>query len=652
MTRWNVKTIFFFSVDGERRDVELALGAVNVITGASGTGKSALIKTLDYCLGSSKCELPAYVRRRCVAVGVKWVAGEQELVVGRVVPPVGKKTSTKMFFTAGRSLALPNAVSEFEGETTVEVAKSLLEQAFGIGDTKDRGDVWENARGRSTVRHVPPYLFVTKEVIYSETVLLHGLDDKDKADGIVESMPYFLSAETDSTAIAERRLRQFRKALDVEEAKERSRATANAQLQQRAFALLVQANQLGLAPEPNQGATEVELVATLEGLISVGDKPADYVDDSALGGFYERRRAILSQLGDVKRERQTTEIAIRESEGFRGAVGRQHQKLIFAEYLNLDNIGHVCPLCDNVTDKGAAVVETLKTTIEKIREESAAVARVQPTIRKYADVLSSKRDSLNAQLREIDTKIRGIIKATEETQRLADLEQLRAHFLGRVSYFLETACDMRAPLGKDLSILRSEIAELEAGLDRDAKAIRLRHAESMVSRFASEIFDVLPKVAPCNNADLDFTSRKPEVTMIEKGGAGAILRMPDIGSDQNYLAVHIALSFALQRYFKEANSPVPGLLVLDQISRPYFPSREESDETTIEGEEDEEFLAMRKHMNFLFAEVERQKNLQVLLIEHAYFADDRRYVAATRERWTRASKLALIPLGWQARPDS
>lgn len=652
MTRWNVKTIFFFSITGERRDVELALGAVNVITGASGTGKSALIKTLDYCLGSSKCELPAYVRRRCVAVGVKWVAGEQELVVGRIVPPVGKKTSSKMFLTAGRSLALPSAVSEFEGETTVEVAKSLLEQAFGIGDTKDGGEVWENTRGRSTVRHLPPYLFVTKEVIYSETVLLHGLDDKDKADGIVESMPYFLRAETDSTAIAERHLRQLRKALEVEEAKERARSATNAQLQQRAFALLVQANQLGLVPEPNQGATEVELVAALEGLISVGARPADYVDDSDLSRLYENRRAVLSQLGDVKRERQATEIAIRESEGFRGAVGRQHQKLMFAEYLNLDNIGHACPLCDSVTDKGAAVVETLKTTIEKIRAESAAVERVQPAIRKYADVVSSKSDSLNAQLRENDAKIRGIIKATEESRRLADLEQLRAHFLGRVSYFLETASDMRAPPGKDLSILKNEIAELEAGLDRDAKAIRLRHAESVVSRFASEIFGVLPKVAPCNDADLDFTSRKPEVTMIEKGGAGAILRMPDIGSDQNYLAVHIALSFALQRYFKEANSPVPGLLVLDQISRPYFPSREESDETTVEGEEDEEFLAMRKHINFLFAEVERQKDLQVLLIEHAYFADDRRYVTATKERWTRASKLALIPLDWQIRSDS
>jgi Protein of unknown function (DUF3732) len=159
-------------------------------------------------------------------------------------------------------------------------------------------------------------------------------------------------------------------------------------------------------------------------------------------------------------------------------------------------------------------------------------------------------------------------------------------------------------------------------------------------------------VAPCIRSELDFSSRQPEVTVIE-AESGAILRMPDVGSDQNYLAIHIALSFALQHYFEVVNAPVPGLLVLDQISRPYFPtSGQDEDETEIEGgEEDEDVQAMRKHIDFLFAETERRSGLQVLLIEHAYFADDPRYVAATRERWTRASGRALIPLDWPTRDD-
>jgi energy-coupling factor transporter ATP-binding protein EcfA2 len=176
MTRWNIETIFFLSVTGKRREITLKPGEVNIITGASGTGKSALIKAIDYCLGSSKCELPAHIRRHSIAVGVKWVSGEAEMITGRIIPPVGQGSSSHMFATAGRKLPLPESLNTFDGTTTLEAAKSFIERAFGIDDLSEDPDIEGNARGRATLRHVTPYLFVTKEVIDSETVLLHGLE--------------------------------------------------------------------------------------------------------------------------------------------------------------------------------------------------------------------------------------------------------------------------------------------------------------------------------------------------------------------------------------------------------------------------------------------------------------------------------------------
>src|SRR5882672_6682552 len=114
MRRWNISQIFFLGASGQRRDVQLEPGVVNIITGASGTGKSTLIKAIDYCLGSSRCELPAHVRRRSVAVGVKWTSGNAEMIVGRVIPSVGQATSTRMFATAGRDLPLPATLEDFD----------------------------------------------------------------------------------------------------------------------------------------------------------------------------------------------------------------------------------------------------------------------------------------------------------------------------------------------------------------------------------------------------------------------------------------------------------------------------------------------------------------------------------------------------------
>src|SRR5437588_6399259 len=48
----------------QRRVVRFQPGTVNVITGASQTGKSAIVPIIDYCLGSGKCSIPAGVIRK------------------------------------------------------------------------------------------------------------------------------------------------------------------------------------------------------------------------------------------------------------------------------------------------------------------------------------------------------------------------------------------------------------------------------------------------------------------------------------------------------------------------------------------------------------------------------------------------------------
>ncbi|WP_182284866.1 hypothetical protein [Comamonas testosteroni] len=252
MTRWDIASIFFIGEEGAFRIITLDIGRVNVITGASGTGKSALIKALDYCLGSSDCQLPVYVRRRCIAVGVKWARGEDEMISCRQVPLVGKSPNSYMYVTTGRNLKIPQTVGDFEGRSSVAVSKARLGVAFGI----DSRAVLESLQpekessDRPSVRQFTPYIFVTKEVIDSETVLLHGLDDNRKAQHIVSTMPYFLGVVTESTVTAERRLRQARRALEIDIAREEARVAKDSQVKQRARVLLGEAQQLGLVESP------------------------------------------------------------------------------------------------------------------------------------------------------------------------------------------------------------------------------------------------------------------------------------------------------------------------------------------------------------------------------------------------------------------
>ena len=52
-----VKAIIIFNENGEKRIVPLKQG-VNIITGESKTGKSALVEIMDYCLCSTRCTIP------------------------------------------------------------------------------------------------------------------------------------------------------------------------------------------------------------------------------------------------------------------------------------------------------------------------------------------------------------------------------------------------------------------------------------------------------------------------------------------------------------------------------------------------------------------------------------------------------------------
>ena len=52
-----IKMIEIFDKENEKRIVPLKEG-VNIITGESKTGKSALVEIIDYCLCSTRCTIP------------------------------------------------------------------------------------------------------------------------------------------------------------------------------------------------------------------------------------------------------------------------------------------------------------------------------------------------------------------------------------------------------------------------------------------------------------------------------------------------------------------------------------------------------------------------------------------------------------------
>ncbi|CAJ1777895.1 hypothetical protein HLBENOHH_00419 [Aeromonas dhakensis] len=644
MSRWNIAEIFFLGNQGKRRIISLKPG-VNIITGASGTGKSTIIKAIDYCLGSSQCELPAHVRRRCTAVGVKWVSGESQMITGRIVPPMGQRTSTRMYVCSGRNLQLPNDIEDLNGQTNLQAGKAFIERVFGIGDIVDNDDDSFSQRGRATIRHATAYMFVTKDIIYNETALLHGLDQADEAKAIIDTMPYFLRVLNEQSVIDERRLRELRRLYDREERKQQKQTEDGGEFYRMAYDILRDAHRCRMINAiPNVSSVQ----EIREALKSIPKNDTDHLGsnkESPLPELYNKRKGLLADIELIRNKSRAVRNALREMSDFEGSMTRQYEKLNLATHIR--HVENVCPVCESPSEHGRRITAALKESLNIISSESTAVEETKPYLIEHEQKLRNQLSELKKTVQMVDDSIRNWINKSEKNQKLESQGRYRAHLLGKISVLLDMNPSIKSST-IDMAVLREEIEALERKVDREARKVLLDRAHRKISEYASKGISELPTVTPCIDIEVEFYSRPPDIVVFEKG-SNVVLRLSDLGSDQNYLAIHIALSFALQRYFKDAKAPVPGFLVFDQISRPYYPTHGEDETLFSTISEDEDVLAMRRHVDYLFKETEAQKDLQVLLIEHAYFADDPRYVKATRERWNRASGEALIPTDWPER---
>ncbi|WP_197423798.1 hypothetical protein [Novosphingobium sp. CCH12-A3] len=82
-----LKLILWPRTDEKPRELDFHPGVVNVISGASKTGKSAVIPIIDYCLASDKCAIPVgVIRENCSWFGIVIDTVEGQKLLARREP--------------------------------------------------------------------------------------------------------------------------------------------------------------------------------------------------------------------------------------------------------------------------------------------------------------------------------------------------------------------------------------------------------------------------------------------------------------------------------------------------------------------------------------------------------------------------------------
>ncbi len=646
MSRWNFKEIAYYSYDGRNRKLKFKLADVNIITGASGTGKTAIIQTIDYCFGSSSCEIPVFITDRVSAVAIRMVKTGAEAVIGRRVRPGANATSHEMSFEFGSTCELPDSAEMLKGVASRDDVRASIEQLLGISNAKLQSSTAKGEESsRISLRQTTAFMFASKEVIDSERTLLHGLNVATSASHIIAAMPYFLGAIDAETLQARFRMRGLEKGIEAELRKKTQHEKDLTTFDAISDALILEASSCGMMV-PDESSSKLNMLEHLANWRSDSPlRPANDEPDAWVRNL-EQKQAIEQKLSKLRRELREAEDASRISGELLLGVDRQRNKLQAIDFFGAGSSSAVkCPVCARVTDEPSTKQRAIHAAFLSLKRERQIAKRNIPILDAYKLKVSEQISTLKDNLRTLDIMGRELIAADDRVQSQQTNLHRASKVSGRIGFFLEHSAKQEPFDDSRLIGYKRDLEEIETTYGKEATEDKLRAAEVVISDSASEIFDTLPREAPCLGAKLVFNAKKPEVTLFDTS-ARRSYKMVQVGSDQNYLSIHVALLFGLQRFFAQSRSPIPGVLIFDQVSRPYFPDQNESSEEEEISTQSSDTASLLKYFDFMFKEVERETGLQVIVLEHAYFTDDERYKNAVRYRWRKDGTERLIPPEW------
>jgi hypothetical protein len=164
-------SIVLYSHSGAQRALSFRSARLNVITGDSKTGKSAIIDIIDYCMGH--CNVAEGVIRRSVSwFAIELLNGKDTLFIARKNPGPGTDTGGDIYIRRGTYDA-PPAFSKLQKTIIEEELTSLLSRLVGISENEHQPESGTRLPLTATIRHALFLCFQKQDEIDNRERLFH-----------------------------------------------------------------------------------------------------------------------------------------------------------------------------------------------------------------------------------------------------------------------------------------------------------------------------------------------------------------------------------------------------------------------------------------------------------------------------------------------
>jgi hypothetical protein len=655
--------IVLYSPQGQVRSLSFRPGELNVITGDSNTGKTALISIVDYCFGSSSCSVPAGVIRDNVAwYALKLTDNSAEHFVARRAPSPNRTTDSGAYYAVGTTVDIP-ASNALSVTTNIDSVVEILKSIVGI-----ELNIYEPPEGQTrsplttTFRHALAFAFQAQYEISQPGFLFHNQGDPRRGSfitqAIKDTLPYFLGAVEDDYVANKERLKEFRRQLrERERALSRIEATRSGGISEVA-SLLAEARSIGLLSQNVNPESWEEAVSVLRTAISSSPEEQlvryeETMDQEELVRLNDEYASLKQHFARQQNDLVAMRALLSEENGFAREAREQAARLTSLGLFSGSG-EQSCPLCDQPTQH-IPPLESLEIEVQRASEQLARVTRHTPGLEALIIEQEQRVNETRRLLQENRAAREDLQQVDERLIQLRDIATRRAYIIGRISFFIDNLPQIEddSNLQTEISVLRREIEQLETDLSDTSIQENLDSILSVISRdltewaarLALEHHESSSGQEQGNPFRLDL--RYLQIVADTDDGP---IKMENMGAGANWLGCHLIAHLALHSLFVRRSRPVPNLLFLDQPSQVYYPEDEnqevDSSLTNLSSTDRLKVTSMFELIRDVVCEL--NPNFQVIVTEHADIAESW-YQGAIVERWRRGN--ALIPAEWLLEED-
>jgi len=611
------------------RVVEFKPGVLNVITGASRTGKSAIIPIIDYCLASSDCFIPIdTIRDHASWYGVVFQTDSEEILLARGVP-TGTKVSNEFFVLRASTVSIPPVINE--PNEKIDGVKNILNTISSVPYFSLEGNNDRKAyQTRLGFRDLMALVFQNQDIVANQNILFYKTHAHEHRERLRNWFPFILGAENIEILKARQRLQEVEQRLkQLRREFEKTKAHSSSWINNMLGHLKV-ASEYGLLDEviTNNTAPE-DLILTAKCLIeNIPEHTKTKADDihtaaTELAVLEDEEDRISTEIGLAKRRLNDLKRLKSGFKDYGNTVRKRVERLHISQWLkDISAESQSCPACGS-SEHPHSNTELFKISeaFKKYENESKSVEEIPTSFSREEERLSKQLDSLLESQKVLQGRYDILVardrKAQEEFQRRKNMFL----FLGHLKASMETFESLGdgGEFQEEISLLEKKYETLakivdRTGVQKRVKAATTRISQSMLNHLKTlDVEEKYREIAP------KFDVKDLNILVLSTDDNWHYL--VEVGSASNWVSFHLALFCSLQEFFIEQKiSSVPSFVIFDQPSQVYFPkvkrgSEEQDSDPKYEDEDVQAVMQMFKTVaNSIIA---KNGAWQGIILDHA-----------------------------------